>query len=328
MTRSSPEDVVNPHAGPRTSALRCQLALRNSRSVTDCAVPQPQDPPSADRGQPGGEECLAEVPHPFPVPAPPVPPPSLGHWPGFPAPAPASCRHEGGFLPDQGFPSARRAWPQRSPGFEQGPSPWVLLPALRGTPRWRFPHAVRAPSAKARSNSARSGWAAGELPFPASPSIPSAPQERLLWHLRGSHTWDPRVLPGPGVSCILSGCQLEGWVPGQAASLEQGATSTPAATLLLLLNAHQPSGHAAPFHSLCAFSRLIQGKNPKPVCKRGAICKSLLMKELLPSVLSPLRWPGSVGRDAGSSSQPASTAPAKNREQEGQRREEGTERAK
>lgn len=256
------------------------------------------------------------MPHPFPVPAAPVLPPSLGHWPGFPAPAPASCRHGGGFLPDQGFPSDRRAWPQRSPGFEQGPSPRALL------------RAVRAPSAKARRNSARSGWAAGELPFPASPSIPSVPQERLPCHLRGSHTWDPRVLPGPGVSCILSGCQLEGWVPGQAASLEQGATSTPAATLLLLLNAHQPSGHAAPFHSLCAFSRLIQGKNPKPICKRGAICESLLMKELLPSVLPPLRWPGSVGRDAGSSSQPASTAPAKNREQEGQRREEGTRRAK
>lgn len=157
MTRSSPEDVVNAHAGPRTSALRCQLALRNSRSVTDCAVPQPQDPPSADRGQPGGEECLAEVPHPFPVPAPPVPPPSLGHWPGFPAPAPASCRHEGGFLPDQGFPSDRRAWPQRSPGLSR-----VRLPG-RCCPRY-VPHRL-----KPRAILPEAGGQPGNSPFPRHP---------------------------------------------------------------------------------------------------------------------------------------------------------------
>lgn len=50
---------------------------------------------------------------------------SLGHWPGFPALAPASSRHEDSSLLAQVFTSNRCSWLQPSPELEQEP-PAVL----------------------------------------------------------------------------------------------------------------------------------------------------------------------------------------------------------
>jgi len=68
-----------------------------------------------------------------------------------------------------------------------------------------------------------------------------------------------------------------------------------------------------PIHSLCGFSWLIQGEKPKPICRRGAVCKSLLTKELLASVLTPLRRLEAVRRNLASSLLPTLPAPAKNK---------------
>lgn len=53
------------------------------------------------------------------------------------------------------------------------------------------------------------------------------------------------------------------------------------------------------FHSLCGSSPLIQKRIIKPLCRRGAICKSLLMKGLLPSVLTSLHWPEANQEESG-----------------------------